>query len=333
MTSAIGILGTGAYLPAREVGNDELAALVPDTTAEWILRKTAIRSRRYAAPDEAASDLAAGAAQAALADAGLTAGRVDHIIVCTSTGDYPLPPTASVVQQLVGADAAACFDLNAVCAGFVYGLEVARGLIIANPGAHVLLIGVDVYSRFLDFHDRRSAVLLGDGAGAVVLGTVSDGQGILGIDLSTRGDAQDLLRIPAGGSRSPASAESIATGGHFLRMQGRAVREFVLEHIPPSVDKLLANADVRVEEIDCFVPHQANGVLIQELAARCGLADTPMVHVVEQHGNTGSASVPIGLDHAVREGTVKPGGLVLLSAFGSGMSVGNGLLRWGGGPA
>ncbi|GGN39130.1 3-oxoacyl-ACP synthase III family protein [Streptomyces fuscichromogenes] len=333
MTSAIGILGTGAYVPAREVGNDELAARIPDTTAEWILRKTAIRSRRYAAPDEAASDLAAGAAQAALADAGLTADRVDHIIVCTSTGDYPLPPTASVVQQLVGADSAACFDLNAVCAGFVYGLEVARGLITARPGAHVLLIGVDVYSRFLDFSDRRSAVLLGDGAGAVVLGAVTEGHGILGIDLSTRGDAQDLLRIPAGGSRSPASPESVAAGGHFLRMQGRAVREFVLENIPPSVDKLLADAGVSVEEIDCFVPHQANGVLIQELAARCGLAGTPLVQVVEQYGNIGSASVPIGLDHAVREGTVEPGGLVLLSAFGSGMSVGNGLLRWGGGPA
>ncbi|MGV9967581.1 3-oxoacyl-ACP synthase III family protein [Streptomyces olivaceus] len=333
MTPAIGILGTGAYLPAREVGNDELAALIPDTSAEWILRKTGIRSRRYAAPDEAASDLAAGAARAALADAGLTADRVDHIIVCTSTGDQPLPPTASVVQQLLGAGSAACFDLNAVCAGFVYGLEAARGLIAVRPGAHVLLIGADVYSRFLDFTDRRSAVLLGDGAGAVVVGAVEDGHGILGIDLSTRGDAQDLLRIPAGGSRSPASAGTVAEGGHHLRMQGRAVSEFVLENIPPGVDKLLAGAGVRAAEIDCFVPHQANAVLIRELAARCGLADTPLVQVVETYGNTGAASVPIGLDHAVREGTVEPGGLVLLSAFGAGMSVGNGLLRWGGDPA
>jgi 3-oxoacyl-(acyl-carrier-protein) synthase III len=327
---AIGLLGIGARLPDREVTNDELAQRIPDTTADWIVRKTAIRTRRYAAEHEATSDLAAAAVAAALDDAGLTADRVDHIIVCTSTADHLLPPTASIVQQLIGANSAACFDINAVCAGFVYGLELARSLVAANPGSHVVVVGADVYSRFLDFTDRRTAVLLGDGAGAVVVGAVPDGYGILDVDLGTRGDAQDLIQIAAGGSRVPASAASVAQGGHFLRMQGRGVRDFVLDNIPPGVAKLLDRAGVAVEEVDCFVPHQANGVLIEELAARCGLDATHTHRVVERYGNTGSASVPIALHDAVRSGAVEPGNVVLMSAFGAGMSVGNCLLRWSG---
>ncbi|WP_062216222.1 3-oxoacyl-ACP synthase III family protein [Streptomyces sp. NBRC 109706] len=325
---SIGFLGTGSYVPAREVSNEEVAERVPDITADWIVRKTAIRSRRYAAPDEATSDLAAHAARAALADAGLTADRIDHLIVSTSTGDHPQPPTASIVQHLIGAHDAGCFDINAVCAGFVYGVELARSLVAANPGSRVLVIAADLYSRILDFDDRRTAVLLGDGAGAVVVGEVDAGHGLLATELSTRGDAQDLIKVHAGGSRIPTTAETVAEGAHYFTMRGRGVRDFVMTHVPPALEKLLADAGFTPADVSCFVPHQANGVLLDELVGRCELRDATTARILERYGNIGSASVPVALDDAARAGHIAPGDLVLLSAFGGGMSMGNSLLRW-----
>ncbi len=326
--SSVGILGTGSYVPAREVSNEEVAARVPDITPEWITRKTAIRARRYAADTEATSDLAAHAATRALAAAGLSADRVDRLLVSTSTGDFPQPPTAALVQQLIGAHAAGCLDINAVCAGFGYGLELARSLVVANPGSRVLVVAADVYSRFLDFDDRRTAVLLGDGAGAAVVGEVADGTGILAADLSTRGDHQDLIKVRAGGSRVPTTAETVAEGGHYFTMQGRGVRDFVMEHVPPALERLLAGLGLGTSDVDCFVPHQANGVLLDELVARCGLQKAHTARILERYGNIGSASVPVALDDAVRGGAVHPGDLVLLSGFGGGMSMANCLLRW-----
>lgn len=325
---AVGILGTGSYLPVREVDNEEIVARVPDITVDWIESRTAIYTRRYAAADEATSDLATKAARAALERAGLTPAGIDYVIVSTSTGDFPQPPTASLVQHLLGAQNAACFDVNAVCAGFVYGLELARGLVTANPGARALVIGADVYSRILNYDDRRTAVLLGDGAGAVVVGEVPAGQGIIDIALSTHGEAQDLIKVPAGGSRVPTSAQTVAAGEHFFTMQGRGVRDFVMDNVPPMLHKLLARAGVELADVDCFVPHQANGVLLGQLAERCGLTRARTHLVVGKYGNTGSASVPVALDDAVRAGAIGAGDVVLLSAFGGGMSVGSCLLRW-----
>jgi 3-oxoacyl-[acyl-carrier-protein] synthase-3 len=325
---AVGILGTGSYLPEREVSNTEVAALVPDITPEWIVRKTAIRTRRYAAEDEATSDLAAEAARRALAQAGLGAERVDQLIVSTSTGDFPQPPTAAIVQQLIGAYSAACFDVNVVCAGFVYAVEMARALVTANPGSHVLVVAADVYSRVVDFDDRRTSVLLGDGAGAAVVGEVPTGYGILATELSTHGESEDLVKVWAGGSRTPTSARTVAEGGHYFTMQGRGVRDFVMANVPPALEKLLVSVGVGVGDVDCFVPHQANGVLLHDLVARCGLEKAHTHRVVERYGNVGSASVPVALDDAVRSGVIDAGDLVLLSAFGGGMSVGSCLLRW-----
>ncbi|MFE4059570.1 3-oxoacyl-ACP synthase III family protein [Streptomyces sp. NPDC059096] len=332
---AIGFLGTGSYVPEREVTNDEIVAMVPDITAEWIERKTAIRCRRYAAEDEATSDLAAKAALDALDRAALTADDIDYIILSTSTGDFPQPPTASIVQHLIGAHDAACFDINAVCAGFVYGVELARGLVTARPGSRALVIGADVYSRILDYDDRRTAVLLGDGAGAVVVGEVAEGYGVLALDLSTHGEAQDLIKVHAGGSRTPTSERTLAEGGHFFTMQGRGVRDFVMDNVPPMLERLLGRAGVGVDEVNCFVPHQANGVLLGELVKRSGLTGAHTHLIVEKYGNVGSASVPVALDDAVRSGEIIDGDLVLLSAFGGGMSAGACLLRWSpaGGPA
>jgi 3-oxoacyl-[acyl-carrier-protein] synthase-3 len=327
---AIGFLGTGSYVPERIVTNHEIAELVVDATAEWVLDKTGIATRRWAAPEEATSDLAAKAALRALERAGLSPDRIDHLIVSTSTGDHPQPPTACLVQDLIGAHAAACFDLNAVCAGFLYGVELARALTTVRPGTHALVIGADVYSRILDFTDRRTSVLLGDGAGAAVIGQVPDGEGILRTDLSSYGESRDLIRVVAGGSRVPTTVETVAEGAHYFTMHGRGVRDFVMGTLPPLLDKLVTEAGFTIDDVDCFVPHQANGVLLRELAQRCGLAGAHTHLVVDRYGNVGSASVPVALDDAVTSGAIRPGQLVLLAGFGGGMSVGAGLVRWSG---
>jgi 3-oxoacyl-[acyl-carrier-protein] synthase-3 len=342
---AVSILGTGSYAPKEEIDNREMAERV-GVDPEWIERKTQIMSRRYATDSEATSDLAARAGQAALDNAGLTADQVDYIIVSTSTGDSPQPPTSYLVQNLLDAWNAACFDINVVCSGFVYGLALAHSLIAVNPTARALVIGADLYSRFLDFSDRRTAVLLGDGAGAAVVGAApgpASGAGVgsssssssgarpgtLGFRLVSRGDAHGLIWIEAGGSRMPSSHQTVDEGGHFFRMNGRGVRDFVMEHVPPALAELCARAGVGLDEVDHFVPHQANGVLLTELVERCGLSRARTHRVLEEIGNIGSASVPFALDRANRENALHDGDLVLLAGFGGGMSIGACLLRWG----
>jgi 3-oxoacyl-[acyl-carrier-protein] synthase-3 len=325
---SIGILGTGSYVPERAVGNAEIARRVPGATAEWIERRTAIRSRRFAAPGDATSDLAARAAAAALRHADLSVDRVDYLIVATSTPDFPQPPTACLVQDALRAYGAACFDVNAVCAGFTHALVLARALVATRPGAHALVVGADLYSRILDFDDRRTAVLFGDGAGAAVVGAVPPARGMVDFDLASRGDAHRLIRVEAGGSRHPASPETLAGGGHYFRMDGRDVTEIVLHEVPPFVDKLLARAGVGAEEVAHVVSHQANGVLLTRLVERCGLGGARTHRTVEEYGNVGSAAIPVTLDEANRAGRLADGDLVLLLGFGGGISMGACLLRW-----
>ncbi|MEV0902716.1 beta-ketoacyl-ACP synthase 3 [Actinoplanes sp. NPDC049802] len=328
MFTPVGILGTGSWVPARAVSNEEIARRVPGADPEWIVRRTAIRSRRFAAPGEATSDLAVRAAERALACAGLGPERIDYLIVATSTPDHPQPPTSCLVQDRIGAYGAACFDVNAVCAGFVHALVVARSLVADRPGSHALVIGADVYSRILDFGDRRTAVLFGDGAGAAVVGSVPPGRGVVEYELVSQGDANDLLGVSAGGSRSPASAATVADGGHHFRMNGRGVTELVLRAVPPMVDKLLARAGVGTADVAHVVPHQANGVLLGELVRACGLTSARTHRTVAEVANVGSASTPLTLDRASRAGHLRDGDLVLLMAFGGGMSLGACLIRW-----
>jgi acetoacetyl-CoA synthase len=325
---AVGILGTGSYLPDEVVTNAGLVARVPDADPEWVSRKTMIEARRFAAPGEAASDLAAHAARSALHRAGLEPGEIDYLIVATSTGDSPQPPTANLVQDAIGATRAACFDINVVCAGFVFGLALADSLIARKPGAKVLVIAADVYSRILDFTDRRTAVLFGDGAGAAVVGQVPDGYGVLDLELVSRGDANGLIHVDAGGSRLPASAETVRNGDHYFRMDGRGVREFVSSGVPPALNVLLERAGVPAYRVDHFVPHQANGVMLRDLVVEAGLEKARTHLTLDRYGNVGSASVPVTLDEAVRSGAFTEGDLVLLAGFGGGMAVGACLLRW-----
>jgi 3-oxoacyl-(acyl-carrier-protein) synthase III len=328
----VGILGTGSYLPERVVTNAELATFVRGADPEWALRKTLIQARRFAAEHEATSDLAVRAAENALANARMSADRIDYLIVSTSTGDSPQPPTSSLVQHAIGATRAACFDINVVCAGFVFALQLARSLVVANPGAVVLVVAADVYSRILDFDDRRTSVLFGDGAGAAVIGAVPEPYGLLDIELVTRGDAHKLIYVEAGGSRRPASHETVADGGHWFRMDGRGVRDFVLDGVPSALADLLKRAGVTTEDVRHFVPHQANGMMIREVVAAAGLQDAQTHLVLDRYGNTGSASIPIALDEAARSGALAGGDLVLLAGFGGGMAVGAALLRWAAGP-
>ncbi|MFK4071905.1 3-oxoacyl-ACP synthase III family protein [Streptomyces sp. NPDC029674] len=324
--SGIAVLGTGAYVPERVVTSDEVGAPA-GVDGDWIVRKTKIRERRWAAPGQATSDLAVAAGRAALASAGLAPGDLSLIVVATSTPDRPQPPTAAYVQQQLGAVGAAAFDVNAVCSGSVFALSVAESM-LARQGGHALVIGADVYSRILDPADRRTVVLFGDGAGALVLGTGGQGARVRHVALHTFGELSGLIEVPAGGSRQPADPAALAAGLQYFAMQGREVRRFVVEQLPQLTKEFLHEAGVAAEDIAHFVPHQANGVMLDTGLEDLVLPRATTHLTLEHYGNTGSASVPITLDAAARRGAFRPGDLVLLAGFGGGMSAGFALLQW-----
>ncbi|MFE0021969.1 3-oxoacyl-ACP synthase III family protein [Amycolatopsis sp. NPDC059021] len=324
------ILGTGSYLPETVLTSETLGKRL-GVGEQWIFDKTLIAERRVAAPDEATSDLASAAAHRALHAAGIAATDLDLIIVATSTPDQPMPATACAVQAQLGAVRAAAFDVDSVCSGFVYALVTAHAMLTADPGPRTaLVIGADIYSRILDYSDRRTCVLFGDGAGAVVLGKSGTGRGLLASTLGSDGTLVDMVGIPAGGSRRPASAETLATGQHHFAMNGRGVRDFAARVVPELVADVVKAAELDIADVDLLVPHQANGTILHELADTIGLRPEQMHLTIERYGNTGAASVPITLDDAVRTGKVFAGDVVLLIAFGGGMSWGGAALRWAG---
>ncbi|WP_217166239.1 3-oxoacyl-ACP synthase III family protein [Streptomyces sp. AC512_CC834] len=327
---SIGIIGVGSYLPEAIISNAEIG-YGAGVTDEWIVRKTGIRERRRAAPHEATSDLAVVAARRALARAGLTADRLAYVVVATSTPDHPQPATAALVQDRIGARRAAAFDVNAVCSGFVYALKTVEKLLSGTaddePG-YGLVIGADIYSRILDRSDRRTAPLFGDGAGATVLGPVAPGLGLRRISLVSRGDAHHLIEVTAGGSRRPPSRATVAAGEHYFRMDGRGVRGFVTRTLPYEIDRTLRRAGVPAKTVRHFVPHQANGIMLAEIWPDLGLNRAALHLTLERYANTGAASVPITLTEMDRQGAADPGELVVLAAFGGGMSLGIALLKW-----
>ncbi|MFF1409658.1 3-oxoacyl-ACP synthase III family protein [Streptomyces sp. NPDC058289] len=323
---AVGILGTGSCLPSYVVTNDEVGAPA-GVDGAWIFNKTGIRNRRWAKPDEATSDLAIAAGRAALEQAGIRGAELSLIIAATSTPDSPQPATAALVADGLGAGSGTtAFDLNAVCSGFNFALTTAER-IIRGTGGYALVVGADVYSRILDPEDRRTTVLFGDGAGAVVLGP-SKGRTLLSARLAGFSSEHELIRVPAGGSRLPATEDTLRDGLHYFTMNGRAVRDFVAEKVAPAISEFLADNGVAPGDIAHFVPHQANGRMIEDLADRLGIPAEHTRSTYEEYGNTGSASVPVTLDAAVRSGRMKDGDLVLLAAFGGGMAMGLVLLQW-----
>jgi 3-oxoacyl-[acyl-carrier-protein] synthase-3 len=327
---AVGIVGTGSYIPSTEVPNHVVAAWT-GVSEEWIVRKTGIHKRWYAAEYEATSDLAVRAAEAALAAAGIDPGDLSYVVVATSTPDYQQPATACLVQHQIGATRAAAFDVNSVCSGFVVALVTAARLISgAADSRYALVIGADTFSRVIDRSDRKTAVLFGDAAGAVVLGPVPPGKGLLGAHLASYGEHHAMIRVEAGGSRVPASEKSLAAGQHFFRMDGRGVREFVSAEVPGVVGKLLAQHGIDAAAVDHVIPHQANAVLLRELLPRLALPRARMLVTVSEHGNTSAASIPLALDTARRRGVFADGELLLLAGFGGGMSIATALVTWAG---
>ncbi|MFA5411418.1 MAG: beta-ketoacyl-ACP synthase III [Candidatus Omnitrophota bacterium] len=322
----VGIIGVGEYLPQRVLTNADLEKMV-DTSDEWITTRTGIKERRMVSKKEAASDLAVKAAEEALKDAGLKAQDLDLIIVATITPDMQFPSTACFVQARLGAKKAACFDISAACAGFVYALVVAQQFIARGTYKNALVIGGEVLSSVTDWKDRNTCVLFGDGAGAAVLSDVKSG-GILSIYLGSDGSMADLLMMPAGGSRNPATRETVNKRLHYLKMEGNELFKIAVKTMVMAAQAALKEADLKCQDIDLVIPHQANLRIIMAMAKRLGLPQEKIYLNIEKYGNMSSASTATALCEAVKEGRVRKGDIVLLDAFGAGLVWGACILKW-----
>lgn len=317
------IVGCGAYLPERIVTNIELAARL-DTSDEWIRQRTGIGERRIAAKGELTSDLAVRAALRALADAGMSGSDVDLIVLATATPDNTFPATAAKVQAQLGMNHGAAFDVQAVCAGFIFALGIADNALRLGQARTALVIGAETFSRILDWEDRGTCVLFGDGAGALVLKVVPDpgphGRGVLSTHLHSDGRQYDILYVDGGPSSTRHSGR--------LRMEGREVFRQAVQHLSEVVDEALAANGFTAADIDWLVPHQANSRIIDGVARKLGLAAGKIVSTIDRHANTSAASIPLALATAVADGRIRPGHLVLLEALGGGLSWGASMLRW-----
>jgi 3-oxoacyl-[acyl-carrier-protein] synthase-3 len=322
----VSISGLGAHAPQRVMKNDELAQIV-DTSDEWIIERTGIRERRVAAPEEALSDLALPAARSALEQAGLEPSAVDLIIVATVTPDMLFPSTGAILADQLGAKDAAAYDLSAGCTGFVYALVQAHGMVASGLADHALVVGGDVLSKIVDWEDRSTCVLFGDGAGAVVLERVSEG-GFLGFELGADGSGGPQLYMPAGGSRAPATAETVAERQHFAKMNGREVFKFATRVLVDSAEKVLDECGVPVDEVDVYVPHQANVRIIDHARKKLGIPEERTVVNVDRFGNTSSGSIPLALGDAESDGRLKEGEMVLMTGMGAGLTWGSALIEW-----
>lgn len=320
------IAGTGSYAPARVLTNADLERMIA-TSDEWIRERTGICERRIAATGEACSDLAVQAGKRALTAAGLAATDLDMILVATCTGDYPLPATACLVQHQLGATKAAACDLSAACCGFVYALSVADAY-VKNGMRHVLVIGSEVMSAIIDWTDRNTCVLFGDGAGAVVV-SASDGErGILSTHLRSDGALCELIMVPGGGSRTPPSEKVLAERLQYIKMKGNETFKVAVRTLEEIARTTLTANGLRVEDLDLYVPHQANVRILKAVMERLGLPIEKVLLNLDRYGNTSAASIPIALDEAVREGRIKDGSLVMLGAFGAGLTWASAVIRW-----
>lgn len=323
----VGIIGTGYYVPEKILSNFDLEKMV-DTNNEWIIDRTGIRERRIAEPEVATSELALYAAENALANAGVEAKELDLIIVCTLTPDTVIPSTACRIQDKLGAMNAGAFDLVAACSGFVYGVSVGTQFIKSGMCKKVLVIGAEVLSKHVNWKDRNTCVLFGDGAGAAVLGAVETGFGVLGMDFGSDGSGGDSLIIPASGTLHPATLKTIQDGMHYIHMSGKDVFKFAIKMMGETVLKSLDRAGVETENIDCLVPHQANIRIIKSSAKRLHLPMEKVVVNIDKYGNTSAASIPIALAEAAESGRIKKGDVVVLVGFGGGLTWASCVMKW-----
>lgn len=321
------IVGWGRYIPRRVLTNDDLSRRV-DTSDEWIVTRTGIRERRLAEPGETTATMAVQAARQALDVAGIPPEKVDLIIVATATPDYLFPSTACLVQDALGASHAGAFDLGAGCTGFIYALGVAAAMVETGAAPTVLVIGSETLSRITDWTDRNTCVLFGDGAGAVVLRAGPGDGGVLATVLNADGSGRDLLMLPAGGIRNPASHQTVAERMHYIKMRGRDVFRFAVRVIPSATRQVLEKAGLSLDDVRLFIPHQANGRIIEAALKDLKLPPEKVYSNLERYGNTSAASIPIALCEAVEEGRIGPGDVVVCVGFGAGLTWGAAAIRW-----
>ena len=318
------ITGFGLAVPEQRLTNKELEARV-DTNDAWIVERTGIRERRIANDDETTASLGTLAARAAIEDAGIDPDDIDLLIVATATPEQPIPHTGAFVGESLGLQCGS-FDLNAGCAGFVYGLVTAAGM-VAGGAENVVLVGAETLSRIIDPEDRATCVLFGDGAGAAVISRAEQG-GVLSWDLGCDGSAAHLLEIPAGGSRRPASPATFAAREQYLKMSGQEVFRRAVRAVVDSARAALERADMKADDVDWFVPHQANARIIEAAAQRLGVDTSRTLVNIDRYGNTSSASIPLALFEAVNDGRVREGDVVLCSGFGAGMTWASAVIEW-----
>lgn len=323
----VGIIGIGSYVPDRVLTNHDLEQIV-DTTDEWIKSRTGIIERRVTDNGTTTSDLAFEASQKALSDAGMKASDIDLIIVATASPDMIFPSTSCLLQQKLGLKNTPALDVSAACAGFVFGLSVAWQYVATGTYKNVLFVGADTLTHFVNWQDRNTCVLFGDGAGAVILSKAEPGYGILSCTLASDGSGADLLKIPAGGANLPGTAESVFKGLHFIQMNGNEVFKFAVRAIPQVSKRALKAAGLTVDDVDFFIPHQANSRIISTAASRLRIDAKKVVTNIDRYGNTSTASIPLALDEIWQQGRLKKGNIVLLVGFGAGLTWGANVIRW-----
>lgn len=326
---AVGIIGTGSFLPDKVLSNKDLENMV-ETSNEWIITRTGIKERRIAPQDMATSDLCLEAAKKALAMAKITAEDLDMIIVATVTPDHAFPATACILQDRLGAHKAAAFDLEAGCSGFMYAFTIASQFIQNGNYRYVLILGAETFNKIVNWEDRTTCILFGDGAGAAVVGPVKESYGMLSFSLGADGSGGPWLIQPAGGSRMPATFDTVTNNLHTIHMKGQDVFKFAVKAMADSAFEVLEKAGLKPRDVDWLIPHQANTRIIEAAIRRLGIPLEKTIINLDRYGNMSSASIPVALDEALGEGKIKKDDIVLLVAFGAGMTTGASVLRWQG---
>ena len=322
-----GILGTGHSYPAGILTNADLEKTV-ETSDEWITTRTGIKQRRKAAPGEYTSQFAVRAAQQAIERAGLEPSDIDLILCATVTPDQILPSTGCLIQAELGSHKAAAMDVVAACSGFLYGLTLANTMVQTGQSRNALVIGAEILTQYVDYSDRQTCVLFGDGAGAAVLGPVEGDRGILATRIKSDGRYEEQLYSPGGGTRRPPSAETLAAGDHFFKMKGNELFKVAVRSMADISREVLEEAGQTPEDVNLFIPHQANQRITDAVASKLNVDDARVYSNIAMHGNTSSASIPIALDECVESGKIKKGDLILMASFGGGVTWGGVLMRW-----
>ncbi len=322
-----GILGTGHSYPEGILTNADLAQMV-ETSDEWITTRTGIKQRRKAAPGEYTSMFAIRAAQKAIEQAKIDPSEIDLLLCATVTPDQILPSTGCIIQAALGANNAAAMDVVAACSGFLYGVSIANSMIQNGQAKYALVIGAEILTQYVDYTDRQTCVLFGDGAGAAVLGPVEEGRGILGAKIKSDGRYEEQLFSPGGGTRKKPTAETLAAGDHFFKMRGNELFKVAVRSMAEISREVLVSAGLTTADIDLFIPHQANQRITEAVADRLNVDSSKVYSNIAVHGNTSSASIPIALDECVRAGRIKSGDLVMMASFGGGATWGSILMRW-----